>query len=526
MKKDTLKNLTDSHGWIGVIISSLLFLIFLAGSISLFRDEVFQWSVAPTQAIQQGQILPPSEIMEIAIRDLPFNAKEHLTIVMPNERLPYYRAFVDVLELHDGHDYVELLIEPSTGEIIGEGHQFFLAEFIYKLHESAGLPSPYGLYLMGMVTLFFFFMTISGVFIHAKKLFKHFFRYRTDSNQRSQWLDMHNVIGTISLPFTVMYAITGLIFNIVIVYQIAFAVILYQGDQAALLDDAGFDTIQPEWIGTPQKFDNIDSTFKKIETEFGHAPTLIRMYNYGDQGALAYYRGEMNTAFPQRYEVAVNLDDESVLFKKDNENKNAVVQGTDVLVLLHFGTFAGLDLRIIYFFLGLTVCVLIVTGSLLWIEKRQKNRNASQRSVVVMTKLTLTSTLGVVVACSVAFLAERLLPVSWEARSQLLVYGFLISLIASGVASLCVKKQTFLVSGLTLSSAILIITVAADWLLFADNLLDYWSANQMTVFAVELGLLLVAGLFAICAYHIQSRQSFNTLDTTAYNDPNLLSTPN
>lgn len=54
MRKVTLNNLTESHGWIGIIISGLLFLIFLAGSISLFRYEIYQWSVAPTQKVYQG----------------------------------------------------------------------------------------------------------------------------------------------------------------------------------------------------------------------------------------------------------------------------------------------------------------------------------------------------------------------------------------------------------------------------------------------------------------------------------------
>jgi uncharacterized iron-regulated membrane protein len=505
MKKETLKNLTDSHGWLGVIMSGLLFLIFFAGSISLFRDEIFLWSVAPTTAPHQGEILPPSEIMEIAIRDLPFNAKEHLTIFTPNEQMPYYRVFVDVLELHDGHDYVELLIEPSTGKVIGEPDQFFLAEFIYELHESAALPDPYGAYIMGIVTLFFFFITISGVFIHARNLFKNFFRYRSDSNRRSQWLDMHNVIGTISLPFTVMYAITGLIFNIVIIYQIAFAVALYKGDQAALLEDAGFHTVAPKWLDTPKKFNNIDSLSKEYSAELGQPPTLIRMYNYGDQSAVMHFRGKANTSFPQSYEIAINLNDETVLFRDDKHNQNAVRQGTNVLSELHFGSFAGLDLRIIYFFLGLAVCVLIVTGNLLWIEKRQKNRNVSQRSVVVMTKLTLASTIGVIIACSVAFLAERLLPVSWPERAQYLIYAFIIALSLSSIATLLFKKHTILVGGLILSSAILVITVIFDWVMFNENLIELWSIKDLTAFSVELGILLVALLFVISGVNIHCK---------------------
>jgi uncharacterized iron-regulated membrane protein len=517
VKKETLKNLTDSHGWIGAIISGLLFLIFLAGSISLFRYEIFQWSITPTQTVQKGEILQPNQIMEIAIRNLPFNAKEHLTVLTPSEQVPYYQVFVDLLELHDGHDFIGLLIDPTTGNIIGEVHQFFLAEFIYELHESLALPSPYGRYIIGFVTLFFFFVVISGVFIHAKKLFRNFFRYRTDSNKRSQWLDMHNIVGTISLPFTVMYAISGLIFNLVIIYQIAFAVVLYKGDQQALLQDAGFHTIKPEWQDTPKTFSNIDQLVTFYETDMGHLPKVVRIYNYGDKSAVMHLIGEVEGSFPQRYEVAINLDDESVLFRDDSENHSEVRHGTDVLAELHFGSFAGLDLRIIYFLLGLAVCALIITGNLLWIEKRQKNRNVSQRSVVILTKLTLASTVGVVVACSTAFLAERLMPIGWEQRSQIMVYAFLTALFATSVATLIFKKQTLLVAGLFLSCAILVMTIICDWLLFSDNLLALWATQNMTVFGVQLGIFLVALLFATCAYCVHRKQPFRQLDMTYSN---------
>lgn len=508
MKKETLKNLTYSHGWIGIIISGLLFLIFLAGSISLFRYEIYQWSIAPAYGAHQGEALPVSTIMQMAIVQQQFDPKEHLTVLLPDEKMPYYRVFVDLVEPHNGKDYIGLLMEPATGEIIGEIEQFFLAEFIYKLHETGNLPAPYGRYLFGFVTLFFFFMLISGVFIHAKKLFSNFFQYRTGTNKRRQWLDMHNVIGTISLPFTLMYAITGLIFNLVIVYQIAFAMVLYKGNQQALFADAGFNIIQPEWQNIPNSFENIDSQIDKATQEFGHAPRVIRMYNYGDKSAVMHLFGEIKGSFPQRYEVGVNLIDQTILFKDDEQNHSEVRHGTDVLSELHFGSYAGLDLRYIYFLLGLAVCALIVTGNLLWIEKRQKNRKGSNQSTKVLIKLTLASTIGLVVACSVAFLAERLLPFDMPNRAELMIYAFLTALSVASIVTLVINKHTVLVTGLWVSSAILSITVICDWLFYSENLIALFQNNDFVVFGVQSGLCFVALLLAVCAASIQYKKPF------------------
>jgi uncharacterized iron-regulated membrane protein len=508
MKKETLKNLTFSHGWIGIIISGLLFLIFLAGSISLFRAEIYQWSVEPSQGVQQGTTLSPSEIMQIAIKGRQFDAKEHLAVLPPDDSSPYYRVYVDLLEPHKGEHFIGLLMEPTTGKVIGEIDQFFLAEFIYSLHESGNLPGQYGRYIFGVVTLFFFFMLMSGVFIHAKKLFNNFFQYRADSNRRSQWLDMHNVIGTISLPFTVMYAMTGLIFNIIIVYQIAFAVVLYKGDQQALLADAGFHTIQPEWQDQPAEFNNIDSQVSVFTEEFGYVPRVIRMYNYGDKSAVLHLIGEIKGAFPQRYEVAIKLEDESILFKNDSADHSEVRHGTDVMAELHFGSFAGLDLRFIYFILGLGVCGLIVTGNLLWIEKRQKNRKESKRAVNVMTKLTLATTIGMILACSAAFLTESLMPMDMENRAQVLIYAFLAVLGLASIASTILNKQLVVVGGLWLSCATLIGTIGANWLLYGENLKALWQHGTLLVFGVQFGIFLVAMLLAICAASVQHKKPF------------------
>lgn len=503
MKKYTLKNLTDAHGWLGIIISGLLFVVFFAGSISLFRHEIFLWSVQPTHVIKQGEILSASEIMELAIADRPFNAKEHLTILPPSEETPYYQAYVDLIEEQAGREFIGLLLDPYTGQVVGEVDQFILADFIYKLHRDLNIP--FGIYIIGFVTLFFFFMLLSGILLHARKLVGNFFQYRTDSNTRSKLLDMHNVVGTISIPFTLMYALSGLIFNLVIIYQIAFAVILYKGDQEALLNDAGVRSVEVEWQDNPQKFNNIDQLVEQYSAEFGRVPKVVRMYNYGDESTVMHLIGRIDGNFAQRFEVAINLSDNSIIFKDDVNQHSEVRHGIDTLSELHFGGFAGLDLRFIYFILGIAVCGLIVTGNLLWIEKRQKQLKASKRSVKVATYTTLISTLGFGIACCVAFLAERLLPVSFPERADFVIYAFVATLLISAIIALFIEKQTFLVASFVSAAGILLLTIISDWLLFPENLQLLWQAGEYTAFGMQVGFAAVAALFIFIAYKLAQK---------------------
>jgi uncharacterized iron-regulated membrane protein len=219
--------------------------------------------------------------------------------------------------------------------------------------------------------------------------------------------------------------------------------------------------------------------------------------------------------FAQRYEVALNLSDNSIIFKDDAEQHSEVRHGVDTLSELHFGGFAGLDLRFIYFILGIAVCVLIVTGNMLWIEKRQKRLKASQRSVKIVTHTTLVSTLGIGLACCVAFLAERLIPVSLINRADFVIYAFVGSLVLSAIVAVFVKKQTLLVGGFRLAGAVLLFTIFSDWLMYSENLQLLWRANELTVFGMQTGLAVIAALFVFIAHKLANKKPVMTAEMNA-----------
>jgi len=505
MDKQFLKRITDAHSWLGLIISGLLFIIFFAGSIALFRDEINQWSFQPHYEVAQGEKLALSEVMEKAISGRKFDAKEHLTIITPSENLPYYTIYADVEHEEGDKDYVSFFMDPVSGKEVATPDDYFLATFIYALH--VNLNIPYGKYIIGFVTLFFFFALISGIFIHARKVFSNFFKYRAEKNARSQLLDMHNIVGVMSLPFTIMYAISGLIFNLVIIYQIAFAVVLYQGDQQALLDDAGYQAIEPQWVDKSWENPNIDQIYKATTDKYNTEAKMIRMYNYGDESAVMHMFGQVKDDFAQEYEIAYNLVDDSPLLIKDSANPNTLVQGLHVISRLHFGNYAGFDLRIIYFILGIGVCGLIITGNMLWLEKRARQRNQSGKTLKFVTNFTLLSTGGVVLATSFAFLAERLLPITFPQREDYMVYSFIVSLAIVAISLFFNhNKKLFLSLLLRSSGVILFLVLVLDWVMFGSKGLIFWQQGIKNIIGTEIGILLMAALFYYCGYKLKSNQ--------------------
>ncbi|WP_076410684.1 PepSY domain-containing protein [Shewanella sp. UCD-KL12] len=508
MNKQFLKRLTEAHSWLGLTISSLLFIVFFMGSISLFRSEIYLWSVLPHHAPAQGEVLSPSEIMALAIKDRPFNAKEHLTLVSPSDEMPFYKVYVDILLPEDATtdiDYVSLLMDPVSGEVVANIDDFYLADFIYQLHYDLNIPN--GGYIIGFVSLFFFFALISGIFIHARKLFRQFFLYRTNEGKRDQLLTMHNVIGVMTLPFTLMYALTGLIFNLVIIYQITFALVLYKGDQQALLSDAGYTQQMPEWLDKPLDTSaEVDALVAEHIEEFGETPRVIRGYNYGDSSALLHVFGSESGKFVSPVEQVFRLKDKETLFSRAPETPNTMTTGRIVLATLHFGDYAGMDLRVIYLILGLGVCTLIVSGNLLWAEKRLQQRQSTPKHIAFVNSMTLGSSMGVMLATAMAFLTERLMPIEWADRSQIMIISFVMTLcLYLLLAYIITDKRRLLFISLIATAVVVAMTMMSDWVLFHQNIVALSNRGFLQVVGVQAGLAVAFVLLITVALSLFSK---------------------
>ena len=375
---------------------------------------------------------------------------------------------------------------------------------MYRVHYSLNIP--FGSYLIGFVALFFLFSIFSGVLIHAADFVKGFFRYRADGRKRSQLLDLHNIIGVISLPYTLMLAVTGLIFNLIIIYQIALGVILYKGDIDALLTDAGFVTVAPQWQGEPWSSPPVDELYQQTINTWGSVPSQMRVYNYGDSSAVLEFYGLVEEEFAGQFGVAYNVSDRSAVFSENRNDPNAVAAGLDVVAALHYGRFGDLGLRFVYFILAIAVCALIVTGNLLWVGAREKTMSSAKLNFV--GRFTLASTAGVGVATIFAFIAERLLPIGGYNRAAYLAYAFVISLVAaSSYIWLAADRRKVLVRLLQVVTSACLFLLFVDLALYSGNLMQYFENGFFAPIGVEIGIFVSAILSAYVSMKLQDRLS-------------------
>jgi len=76
----------------------------------------------------------------------------------------------------------------------------------YVLHY---LPERAGEWIVGVATMFMLVALVTGVIIH-RRIFRDFFTFRPGKRQRS-WLNAHNVLSVLTLPYQFMITYSGLI---------------------------------------------------------------------------------------------------------------------------------------------------------------------------------------------------------------------------------------------------------------------------------------------------------------------------
>ena len=112
--------------------------------------------------------------------------------------------------------------------------QAALSELVNALHYSLGIPVA-GTYLMGIVSLLYGVALFSGLVIHLPRLAQDLFALRPGRNLKRFWQDAHNVVGVLSLPVHLMFAVTGALLCLMLVVMLALNPLIYRGGLMAAL---------------------------------------------------------------------------------------------------------------------------------------------------------------------------------------------------------------------------------------------------------------------------------------------------
>ncbi|MBW3551675.1 MAG: PepSY domain-containing protein [Proteobacteria bacterium] len=407
MKNSLRQSMAWLHTWSGLITGWLLFVIFVAGTLSCFDRELDDW-MRPSLHEIDGTPGPKFDAAMAAMRERAPEAHVWWAHV-PAER---ERAMEAYFMLDDGTQGKQTL-DPRTGAAVPEtaGGEFFF-DLHWNLH-----AGTFGMYVVGLAGMLMLVALVAGVITH-RRIFKDIFTFRPHAGGQRAWLDGHNITGVLGLPFHLMIAYTG-----VIIFATSYVFgglnTAYGGDLERYFQEAGGSYERPE-VGQPlARLHSIDTLVTDAERRMGVPVDWASVEHPDDASAVI--------AFGTDHSRRVAWDMQQVIYDAATGEflHHTRPPATGYLTYsflggLHMVQFGGAALRWLYFLLGLTGCVMLASGMQVWVRKRAQRVAAA--GALSGYGLVLGLNVGVVAgmpfACAVLLLANRLLPADLNARAE------------------------------------------------------------------------------------------------------------
>jgi uncharacterized iron-regulated membrane protein len=243
--------------------------------------------------------------------------------------------------------------------------------FIYRLHVDmfAGLP---GKLFLGVMGLLFTAAIVSGVVIYAPFMRRlDFGTVRRDRSRRVKWLDLHNLLGVVTLTWALVVGMTGVINT-----WADLVIKAWQADQLAQM-------VAP-YAGKPP-LEKLGSLQAAVETAQAAAPEMEPAFvafprsSYSSTHHYAVFmRGQ--SPFTSRLLKPALVDAETGELT-DMRDLPWYVTALLVSQPLHFGDYGGMILKVIWAILDVITIIVLVSGLYLWIARRNVSLDARLRGL-------------------------------------------------------------------------------------------------------------------------------------------------
>lgn len=405
--------LWDAHSLAGVVFGLLLFVIFYCGTFSVFRAEIMMWA-DPALDRPAGSSSGADDVISPILRKHPPKPGADIMVVYPFSGRPFYWLRYE----QTSGQQMDTWVGAGSGELVPPRGRSRLSETIYKLHyfEQLGLP---GRIASGIVAVFMGFALLTGLLIYLKKLPSRIHTFRPESSLKTAMADAHAALGVLGLPFTLMYAVTGAFFSLLIILLGPTIALVFDGDQEAL------DTIltgaqipQVEQSDAPADMLTPDQLLAVVRTNWGDfEPVRLDYVGWGRKGARALVEGNVPETLATSGKAVIDAVGGELIDGTPPSQATSLGRTVAVMTNLHFASFGGLLLDLLYFGLGLVASGVILSGNLLWLlARRSKDPRSTPWVHRLLARLTVGVGVGLTAALPIAFIGSRLMPLEMPGR--------------------------------------------------------------------------------------------------------------
>ena len=355
------------HTWTSLISMVFLLMLCLTGLPLIFHheiDELLEHPIAAPPMPADTPALSLDRLIESARNQLP---SQHALFVTLKEAEPLVTVAMSATAIPVPGQFHRITVDARTGAVLGEEppHQGVM-DIILQIHRDmfAGLPGELFLGLMGLV---FVASIVSGIVVYWPFMRRLEFGTIRDRSSRVKWLDMHNLLGIVTVSWALAVGLTGTINTLAVplsdlwrAQTMPALLAPYQGKPiaASAAVDAAVTAVRQAF---PDR--RVSSVTMPTTARFGSPQHLI-----------VWTKGK--TAFSARMFQPVMVD------AQDPTKLTAPPVAWYLYALqlsrpLHFGDYGGLPLKIIWALLDIITIIVLSSGLYLWIAKRWGSRKKS-----------------------------------------------------------------------------------------------------------------------------------------------------
>ena len=411
-KKSARRQLYDLHTWVGFHLAVIVVVVLFTGTFATISNELDWLTQHDMRVSPDGSEVSWQEMLDaVKVYD------PHVTIVgiekMQGDHFAYrVRIFDEQSTLGFIH------VNQWTGEVTGETPYFTIQRFFRDLHRYLFLPKVFGLTIICSMAIVLGISLYTGLKT-ARNWRTLMTRIRFSKGARTAIGDAHKAAGLWSIWFFVLMIATGLW------YYAEFLGKDFEPGQPAALENMAART-SDVLVDPP-----VAEIIRVAETAY---PGLnIKAVSFGFTGnPVITVSGSTGNPIVRNRANAVYIDPVTLeaLHVRRSRDLPPVQWINQIVDPLHFGSFAGLPAKLIWFVFGLFMTGLSVSG--VWLTwRRLKSRGVSRMQIAVLPVLVISSLFG-----SFSFTRSKL-PIFAGLSSQPYIW-FVTGLFLAVGALLCV----------------------------------------------------------------------------------------
>ncbi|MEU6563622.1 PepSY-associated TM helix domain-containing protein [Nocardia nova] len=392
-RKPVRRALIVAHRWSALILGIVLVVQCTSGAALLYHTELFRASHSAFYRHTEGDALRNANGETDFDRALALVRAED-----PGFAAGWVGVDDGVIVVGDA-DFTEAYgIDPGTGRINDRiGLTGGVLGWLVNLHDCAfgcvrypgAVPAlnatvpligiTWAATILGVMGLLLVVLAISGAVIWwpTLKRWRHGFRVRMSKGRFARDRDLHNVIGIVSVPFLLMWGITGAAIEVPVVEKAWLAI---TGGQA--------DTALPQDVFHPQETPPERPAITPADatrTATGEHPGRLAYLMLPTESA-PYYRAYVAGGYSPYEHRALYSGDVLVYVNARDASDTKVVDAAHdrplantfyakVFEPAHFGWLVNGWWRLIWLVFGLTPLALAITGTSTWLFKRRTRRS-------------------------------------------------------------------------------------------------------------------------------------------------------